>query len=79
MQKASLRASPTVSAELKFPVELNSFSDASRVCEAANESLFLVTCRFRKNTELFSLINKQSIVLQGHFALRQGHFAIRMK
>ena len=24
----SLRASPTVSAELKFPVELNSFSDA---------------------------------------------------
>ena len=26
----SLRASPTVSVELKFPVELNSFSDASR-------------------------------------------------
>ena len=25
-----LRASPTVSVELKFPVELNSFSDASR-------------------------------------------------
>ena len=76
---SSLRASPTVSAELKFPLELNSFCDTSRVYEPANESLFLVTCRFRKSTELFSLINKQSIVLRGHFALRQGHFAIRMK
>ena len=45
----SLRASPTVSIELKFPVELNPFSDASRVSEPANE--ILVTCRFRKNTE----------------------------
>ena len=50
----SLRASPTVSVELKFPIELNSFSDASRVCEPANESLFLVACWFRKNMELFS-------------------------
>ena len=54
----------TVSVELNFPVELNSFSDASRVCEPANENLFLVTCRFRRNTELFSLVNKQSIVLR---------------
>ena len=28
ISNASLRASPTVSAELKFPLELNSFSDA---------------------------------------------------
>ena len=28
-KKGSLRAAPTVSSELKFPVELNSFSDAS--------------------------------------------------
>ena len=35
----SLRAYPTVSVEMKFPVELNSFSGASRVCEPANESL----------------------------------------
>ena len=47
---------------MKFPVELNTFSDASRVCELANESLLLVT--FRKNTELFSVVNKQSIVLR---------------
>ena len=83
--KPSLRASHTVSVELnfpvelKFPVELNSFSDASRVCEPANESLFSVTCRFRKYTELSSLVNKQSIVLRSHFALRQRHIAIRMK
>ena len=38
--KSSLRASPTVPLKLKLPVELNSFSDASRVCEPANESLF---------------------------------------
>ena len=74
-----MRASPTVSVELKFPVELNSFSDASRVCEPGNESPFLVTCRFCKNTELFSPVNKQSIVLRSHFALRRYHFAIRMK
>ena len=37
----SLRVSPTVSVEFKFLVELNSFSDASRVCEQANEILFL--------------------------------------
>ena len=30
----SLCASPTVSVELKLPVELNSFSDASRVCDS---------------------------------------------
>ena len=36
----TLRASPTVPVELKLPVELNSFSDANRVCEPANESLF---------------------------------------
>ena len=52
---------------MKFPVELNSLSDASRVCEPANESLFLVTYRFRKNTELFSLVNKQSIVVRSTF------------
>ena len=75
----SQRASPTISVELKFPVELNSFSDASRVCEPATESLFLVTCRLRENTELFSFVNKQSIVLRSHFALRRRHFAIRMK
>ena len=50
----SLRASPTVFVELKFPVELNSSSNASRVCEPANEVLFFVTCRFRKNTEQFN-------------------------
>ena len=50
----SLHASPTVSVELKFPVKLISFSDASRVCEPANESLFLVACWVCKNTELFS-------------------------
>ena len=60
----SLCSFPTVPVELKLPIELNSFSDASGVCEPANESLFFVTCRFRKNTELFSLINKQSIVLR---------------
>ena len=36
----SLCASPTFPVELKLPVEMNSFSDASRVCEPANESLF---------------------------------------
>ena len=36
----SLRAAPTVSFELKSLVELNPFSDASRVCEPANESVF---------------------------------------
>ena len=61
--ECSLHASRTVSMELKFPVELNSFCDASRVCEPANENLFLVTCRFRKNSELFSYVNNQSIVL----------------
>ena len=44
--------------------ELNSFSDASRVCEPVNESLFSVTCRFHKNTDLFSFINRQSIALR---------------
>ena len=37
---ASLRASPTVPVELKLLVELNSFSDASRFREPANDSLF---------------------------------------
>ena len=50
----SLHASPTVSVDLKFAVELKSFSDASRVCKPANESLFLVTCRLRKSSEPFS-------------------------
>ena len=50
--------------ELKLPVELNSFSGASRVCEPANESLFCVTCWFRKNTALSSLTTEQSIVLR---------------
>ena len=67
----SLCATPNVSVELKFPVELNSFSDASRVCAPSNESLFLVTCRLQSN--------EQSIVLQSHFALRRRHFSIRMK
>ena len=39
-ERFSLRASPAVPLELKLPVELNSFSDASSVCEPANESLF---------------------------------------
>ena len=30
---ATLRASPSVSVELKFTLELNSFSNASRVCD----------------------------------------------
>ena len=56
LAKRSLRASPTVSVDLKFTVELNSFSDASRVSQPAIESLLLVTFSFRKES--------QSIVLR---------------
>ena len=60
----SLCASLTLFFELKCPVELKSFSDANRVCKPANESMFLVMCRFRNNTELFPSGNNQSIVLR---------------
>ena len=77
----SLHASPTVFVQLKFPVKLNSFSDASRVCEPANESLFLITCRFRKNTELFSSVSNQYIVLRsilcGFYIILNGNLRRR--
>ena len=53
----SLHASPPVSVKLKFPAELNLFSDASRVCEPANESLlelFLRNLHVTKNKLSFA-------------------------